>query len=142
MRWVGFIVLFIINFNSLAQGMKVGVVIAPTLRNLYIKNETLFKKPWANINGKEYALLGWDFGLSIEKPISPKWSLASGVYFSLKGFQHGPVNSLKPFSNERSATTYVNYHFEFLEAPLLIKYTFVSYAKFQLYGSVGVSAAW
>lgn len=141
MRWIITIAILIIPSVSLAQGLKVGLSIGPTSRDLHHKNRTEFKKPWANNNSKEYALLGWDTGLSIEKPLG-RWAVASGVYYSFKGFQHGPVYSTYPRTNERNATTYVNYHFEFIEVPLLVKYNFTPFANFNLYGMIGASAAW
>src|SRR5690554_6019978 len=131
MRWIITIAILIIPSVSLAQGFKVGLSIGPTSRDVYYKNKTAFEKPWGNITGKEYALLGWDAGLSIEKPLG-RWAVASGVYYSFKGFQHGPVNSRNVQTNKPNATTYVNYHFEFIEVPLLMKYNFTPFANFNL----------
>lgn len=143
MRYFIITITFLIITHSapVAQVLKVGVTIGPTSRDLYHKNRTEFKKPWGNYNAYEYALLGWDAGLRIEKPLK-RWGVATGVYISLKGFQHGPVHSDYPRTNERNATTYVKYHFEFIEVPLLIKYNFTPSARFDLYGIIGASAGW
>lgn len=135
------IALFFIYNTSWAQGLKVGLAISPTLRGLYYKDKTEFKKPWGNVTGEEYTLLGWDAGLRIEKPFG-RWAVASGVYYSFKGFQHGPVNTRNVQTNKPNSTTYVNYHFEFIEVPLLVKYNFTPCSKFDIYGIIGASTAW
>lgn len=143
MRYFIITIVFLIITHSapVAQALKVGVTIGPTSRDLYHKNRTEFKKPWGNYNAYEYALLGWDAGLRIEKPLK-RWGVATGVYISLKGFQHGPVNTRNVQTNKPNSITYVNYHFEFIEVPLLIKYNFTPSARFDLYGIIGASAGW
>src|SRR5690606_23918831 len=105
---------------SMAQALKIGFTISPTLRAVYYKSKTEFKKPWGNVTGDEYALMGWDAGIRIEKPLK-RWGVATGVYISLNDFQHGPVTTRNVQSNKSNSITNVINHFVCILHPHLIQ---------------------